>query len=157
MKILIFLQKLKIMKNLLMLLLAVAFLSSCKKKSDSSESISSSSNNTSSFADFTETNVEDMDISTWEDAEKYQEATGDYPDGTYCADVEYYNPNTGTRKTYELDVEVENGDLVQINWSNGGWLDESHFEPGDISSGSYSFTSDEDYEYTVTLGDFGGC
>lgn len=51
----------------------------------------------------------------------------EYSDGTWCADVEYYNPHTGTRNTYALDVEVQNGELTQINWPNGGWLDESHF------------------------------
>jgi len=76
--------------------------------------------------------------------------------GTYCAEVEYYNPNTGTRSTYELDVEVDDGYLVQIDWPNGGWLDETHFSSEDISSGECSFTSDRGYEYIVTLGEKGG-
>lgn len=78
-------------------------------------------------------------------------------DGTYCAEVEYYNPNTGTNSTYNLDVEVENGELVKIYWSNGGWLDESHFTPQDITDGDCSFTDDRGYEYEVTLKDEGGC
>src|SRR5262245_38868957 len=82
---------------------------------------------------------------------------GEYSDGTWCADVEYYNPNTGTRHTYNLDVEVENDELVQINWPNGGWLDESHFVAEDISSGECSFTSDEGYRYTITLNEKGSC
>lgn len=77
-------------------------------------------------------------------------------DGTYCAEVEYYNPNTGTRHTYDLDVEVEGGYLVRIDWPNGGWLDETHFSSEDISSGECSFTSDRGYRYTVTLGEKGG-
>lgn len=80
-----------------------------------------------------------------------------YQDGTYCAEVEYYNPDTGTRNTYNLDVEVENGELTVIHWPNGGWLDDSHFSPEDITSGSCSFTSDRGYEYTVNLKDYGGC
>lgn len=76
--------------------------------------------------------------------------------GTYCAEVEYYNPNTGSTNTYELDVEVENGYLTQINWPNGGWLDETHFTSEDISSGECSFSSDRGYEYTVILGEKGG-
>lgn len=76
--------------------------------------------------------------------------------GTYCAEVEYYNPNTGSRSTYELDVEVEDGYLVQINWPNGGWLDETHFSSEDISSGECSFSSDRGYQYIVTLGEKGG-
>ena len=76
--------------------------------------------------------------------------------GTYCAEVEYYNPNTGTRSAYELEVEVEDGMLVQINWPNGGWLDETHFITEDISSGECEFTSDKGYQFTVTLGEKGG-
>ncbi len=82
--------------------------------------------------------------------------TEEYGDGTWCADVEYYNSNTGTRNTYTLDVEVENGELAQINWPNGGWLDESHFSPVDISDGECSFTSDKGYEYSITLTSKGG-
>lgn len=98
-----------------------------------------------------------MEISSNEDVDIYLEATGDYPDGTYCAEVEYYNPNTGTRSTYDLDVDVENGDLAVIHWPNGGWLDDTHFYPENISSGEVEFTSDRGYRYTVILGDFGGC
>lgn len=81
----------------------------------------------------------------------------EYSDGEWCADVEYYNPNTGTRNAYTLDVEVEGGELIRIDWPNGGWLDESHFVAEDISSGECSFTSDRGYEYTVMLNEKGGC
>lgn len=80
-----------------------------------------------------------------------------YTDGTYCAEVEYYNPSTGTRNTYDLDVEVEGGELTEIHWPNGGWLDNSHFYPEDITDGECEFTSDRGYRYTVTLGELGGC
>lgn len=99
----------------------------------------------------------EMDISNDEDAQLYYEATGEYPDGTYCAEIEYYNPNTGTRSTYSLDVDVEDGDMVKIHWSNGGWLDDTHFRPQDITDGDCSFTSDRGYRYTVELQEFGGC
>ena len=46
--------------------------------------------------------------------------------------------------------------MVQIDWPNGGWLDETHFISEDISSGECSFTSDRGYKYTVTLGEKGG-
>lgn len=82
---------------------------------------------------------------------------GEYSDGTWCADVEYYNPNTGTNNTYNLDVEVLDGELVEISWPNGGWLDESHFLAEDITDGECSFTSDKGYEYRVTLNTKGGC
>lgn len=81
----------------------------------------------------------------------------DYKDGTYCAEIEYYNPSTGTRNTYNLNVEVEGGELTTIYWPNGGWLDDTHFYPEDITYGYCEFTSDKGYQYTVTLEEFGGC
>ena len=119
------------MARFLFLIFFVFSLLSCKKDIDSSN-----------------TQVEDVKL--------YRKIIGDYPDGTYCAEVEYYNPNTGTRNTYNLDVEVEDGDLSLIHWSNGGWLDESHFTPQNISSGTVHFTSDRGYRYTVSLTSYGG-
>lgn len=75
-----------------------------------------------------------------------------YEDGTYCADVTYYNPNTGTRRTYNLNVEADNGELTKIYWTNGGWLDNSHFKPPEISDEGYSsFTSDKGYQYSIQI------
>lgn len=98
-----------------------------------------------------------MDITTDDDVEIFLDATGDYPDGTYCAEVEYYNPNTGTLSLYTLNVDVEDGDMTVIHWPNGGWLDDTHFYPENISSGEVEFTSDRGYIYTVTLDSYGGC
>jgi len=75
-----------------------------------------------------------------------------FEDGSYCADVSYYNPNTGTSNTYTLEVEVENNEVVQINWGNGGWMDEDHFYPEDLDDSGYcSFSSDKGYDYTVQI------
>ena len=72
--------------------------------------------------------------------------------GTYCAEVTYSNPNTGTENTYTLEVEVSNNEVIQINWSNGGWLDEDHFSATELDSdGQCSFTSDKGYDYTVQI------
>lgn len=72
--------------------------------------------------------------------------------GVYCSKVEYYNPRTNKRSTYNLEVEVENNTLVKINWPNGGWLDESHFDPAYINAdGKASFTSDAGCEYKVDI------
>jgi hypothetical protein len=75
-----------------------------------------------------------------------------FEDGTYCAEVEYYNPNTGTQSPYELEVEVSGNQVVQINFGNGGWLDTDHFSPEDIDSeGQCTIVSDRNYEYTIQL------
>lgn len=75
-----------------------------------------------------------------------------YEDGIYCADVSYYNPNTGNSNTYTLNVEIENNELIKIYWPNGGWLDDSHFIPEELDyNGFCSFSSDKGYEYTVQI------
>lgn len=75
-----------------------------------------------------------------------------FEDGTYCAEVDYYNPNTGTNSEYTLEVKVESNEVVTIYWGNGGWLDEDHFTPELLDEqGSCSFTSDRGYEYTVQI------
>jgi hypothetical protein len=81
----------------------------------------------------------------------------EFPDGEYCAEVNYYNPNTGTSSTYNLPVEVENGELVKIQWLNDGWLDSSHFYPPDIADGTASFDDDRGREYKVELLESGNC
>lgn len=68
-----------------------------------------------------------------------------------CAEVQVYNPSSGSNKIYTLKVDVENGELVKIYWPNGGWLDENHFNPLNISGGESSFVDDRDKEYQVNL------
>lgn len=75
----------------------------------------------------------------------------DYEDGTYCAEIHYYNPQTDTESKYFLPVFVKGGKLVKLQWSNGGWLDESHFKAPNISDGTATFISDSGYEYEVEL------
>jgi hypothetical protein len=83
----------------------------------------------------------------------YSEEEG-YEDGTYCADVTYYNPNTRTRNTYRLEVDVESNELVKIHWNNGGWLDEEDFGTEELDEDGYcSFTNDRGYEYEVQITD----
>jgi hypothetical protein len=53
-------------------------------------------------------------------------------DGTYSADVDYLNPTTGYSGYYSLDVEVEGGEITQIYFPNGGWLDNSEIMSGEI-------------------------
>jgi hypothetical protein len=75
-----------------------------------------------------------------------------FEDGIYCAEVDYYNPNTGTSSEYNLEVEVKSSEVTTIYWRNGGWLDEDHFTPELLDEqGSCSFTSDRGYEYTVQI------
>jgi len=78
-------------------------------------------------------------------------------DGEYCADIEYYNPNTGTSSDYTLIIEVSNNELEQINWPNGGSLDDFYNIKFNID-GYTEFTNDKGYDYTVQIiGDSEDC
>lgn len=80
------------------------------------------------------------------------EASEKYPDDIYCAEVEYHNPNTGTTSSYTLTVEVENNEIITINWPSGGWLDEDNFSGAELDEdGSTYFTSDYGYEYNIRI------
>jgi hypothetical protein len=74
-----------------------------------------------------------------------------YPDGKYVADVDYYNSETGTESFYSLDVKVRNGKLVEIEFDNGGWLDDTHFYPERIRRGKARFTDDRNRDWEVKL------
>jgi hypothetical protein len=79
-----------------------------------------------------------------------------YTDGVYCAEISYHNPNTDTFSTYQLSVQVEDGHLVHIDWPRVGWLDDTQFEPTNITEGQCTLVSDKGNEYTVILGTKGG-
>jgi hypothetical protein len=81
----------------------------------------------------------------------------EYQDGEYCAEVNYYNSDTGKNATYTLPVAVENGELVKLQWSNGGWLDNSHFTAPNITDGTASFEDDRGRQFEVKLLEQGTC
>lgn len=110
--------------KLILLLITLITISSCKKNSDSG------------------------------DGEEYatEVESGYYSDGTYCADIDYYNPDTGTRSTYTLNVEVESNEVTVIQWPNGGWLDSSHFNSEELDSdGSCSITAFDGKQYEIQI------
>ncbi len=118
------------MKQLLSTILYVFIIVSCKNK-ESYNSTLQRNNNTSSLND------------------KYEEK---YPDDSYCADVKYYNPNTGTHSSYRLIIEVKSNEVVSVNFPNGGWLDTDHFSGAELDEdGAAGFTSDEGYEYEIQI------
>jgi hypothetical protein len=86
------------------------------------------------------------------------ERRSNYENGTFCAQIEYFNPRTGTHSTYTLTIEVEEGRLVKIYWPNGGWLDESHYSGVEISdSGEANFETDNGYQYTLQIIESDSC
>ena len=74
-------------------------------------------------------------------------------DGTHSATVQYYNPETGLMATYSLDVEVEDGEVRQINFPKGGWLDETHINPEKLEDGRTTLRDDRGREFEVEIDD----
>lgn len=100
--------------------------------------------------------VDDEDKSTYSNDEEIIDENNSvegFPDDTYSAEVEYYNPNTGRTSYYTLDVEVIDNIVTVIHFSNGGWLDETHIISGGEldENGTTTIESDKGYYYTVTI------
>jgi hypothetical protein len=71
-------------------------------------------------------------------------------DGEHEADVEYANPNTGYSKEYTLNIQVENCQVIEIDFPKGGWLDMHHIDPTEINeNGDASLTDDEGREWNI--------
>jgi len=81
-----------------------------------------------------------------------ENTANEYQNGTFCADIDFYNPKTGTSNTYSLNVDVNDGYVVKIHWPNGGWLDEDHFDSEKLSEDNKcDFTSDRGYKYSIEI------
>ncbi|MEO6812875.1 MAG: hypothetical protein ABI172_03030, partial [Ginsengibacter sp.] len=81
----------------------------------------------------------------------YQSDCG-YGDGSYSADIDYYNPKTGFTNTYELDVQVEDCNVIEIDFPKGGWLDSDHIDPTAIDEdGNASIDDDQGRNFNVHL------
>lgn len=74
-----------------------------------------------------------------------------YKDGIYLAKVTYFYPKTLTKSNYTLKVEVRDNKLIKIFWSNGGWLDDTHFLPPVLKDGRATFISDRGVNYHVEI------
>ena len=73
-------------------------------------------------------------------------------DGTHSATVYYNNPQTGYSATYTLDVEVEDGQVIQIDFPNGGYIDSDHITPEALNSdGECTIYGDDGKTYCIHI------
>jgi hypothetical protein len=116
------------MKKLLIATLCGFILVSCASKTEKQTDESNSSSNNSVYENNTPQNSDE------ETAEGITNNPTDckFEDGTYSATVDYNNPETGYSATYTLDVEVQDCQIVQINFPNDGYLDDNHISYADI-------------------------
>ena len=138
------------MKYFVTLLAAIVFLVSCSNQNDND---SDSGNSTNEYSSTEYDYSEDDGYDEFEQDDEIQLFNGDY-----CAEVTYYNPNTGTESQYIITIEVNDNELDRINFPQG-WFDDDQFGSIELDEDGYtSFTSDRGYYYTVQIiGEAYGC
>jgi hypothetical protein len=73
-------------------------------------------------------------------------------DGNYSALVDYTNDETGYSAQYTLDVDVQDCQIVQINFPNDGYLDEDHINYADIDeNGRAAVDGENGKSYVVQI------
>jgi major membrane immunogen (membrane-anchored lipoprotein) len=135
------------MKQTILFICLLTFTSlifSCSSKSENNQGSNNSNTSYSSSSD--DENENNDESSESNDNEEISENSSDckFEDGTYSATVDYNNPETGYSATYTLDVEVEDCQVVQINFPNDGYLDEDHISYADIDEDGYASVDGED-------------
>jgi len=129
---------------LLFTLLSCSSKSEKQSENNSSTQSSSSSNDDNSFQS-SSSNYSNEDNNEESNEENNEYSNGcKFEDGTYSATVDYNNPETGYSATYTLDVEVQDCQIVQINFPNDGYLDEDHISYADIDEDGNATVDGED-------------
>ena len=64
----------------------------------------------------------------------------EFKDGVYCSNVIYRNLKTTFTNQYNLNIEIKENKIVKIFFKNG-FLDESHFNPIDVSNADIVITT----------------
>lgn len=121
------------MKQLLCLVLLLA-ISSCGNSNNQNTS-TDNSNYEEEAGDYSENT---------EGNEEYSDDNYGFEDGTYSANVDYYNPTTGYSASYTLNVEVSNNQVTTIYFPNDGYLDEDHIWPDELDANGFVSIEGED-------------
>ncbi len=78
--------------------------------------------------------------------------------GRYCADVQYYNPNSGTSSDYKLIVTVSDNQLVKLDFPQGYLSDEDLPVSTFSTDGESNLTLSNGYKYSIHIsGPESGC
>ena len=147
------------------LLTLVCLISSCSSKSENRQGSNKSNSSYSSSTDDEDENNEEGSYQNSESDESDESDKSDesgetnessygckFEDGTYSATVDYNNPETGYSATYTLDVEVQDCQVVQINFPNDGYLDDDHISYADIDEdGNASVEGEDGKTYEIQI------
>ena len=73
-------------------------------------------------------------------------------DGTYCAEIELFNPRTKDKKQFIQNVEVFENQITAINWEEYVWLPNDHFQPSTLDkNGEADLQTDLGYTYHIKI------
>ena len=134
----------RLLIHLIIGILFTAIITSCSSKSEKQNEDYSSSSYSNRDYESNSSNYSDDDERNEDDSEYSSSSGCKFEDGTYSATVDYYNPETGYSQTYTLDVEVEDCEVVQIDFPNGGWLDSDHITPAELDEDGNCTVDGED-------------
>ncbi len=142
----------------ILLLVVTCFSNSCSSKTESKQE-NSTQNNSYSRPNSDEYEHEKTETNSYnkpndEESEINNEYSSacKFEDDTYSATVDYNNPETGYSATYTLDVEVEDCQVVQINFPNDGYLDEDHISAADLDEdGNAMIDGEEGKTYQIQI------
>lgn len=110
----------------IVLFLSVSFIVSCDSKKNTTTPNASVNTDSTNYID------EEGPRSVLPKIDNETIETRKIKDGSYTADVEYYNTTTGINTLYVTKVHVEDGYLKVIKWPNGVWLASEYFKPQKI-------------------------
>lgn len=134
------------LKLSLSLILSLLLFSCSPKTKSQSENNDASNSSVNTYVG--EVDNEDVSTGYVEDETNIETNTSssgcNLDDGTYSATVGYNNSETGYSATYTLDVDVEDCQVVQINFPNDGYLDEDHILAADIDEDGNANVDGED-------------
>lgn len=142
-----------ILKNSSIIFIFCFILSCNKKNNDIEENPNSSYSNTTENTDY-ENNSNSENSEEEEENDTFSSFTSNcgFDDGSYSASVDYNNPETGYSATYTLDVDVEDCQVVQINFPNDGYLDEDHITTADLDEdGNASVDGEDGKTYEIQI------
>ena len=124
--------------------LFICLFTSCNSKSnDNSNESSTNSYLTEQENTEEETSYKSNESENEENSEENNSCCK-FDDGNYSATVDYNNSETGYSATYTLDVEVQDCQVIQINFPNDGYLDEDHISYADIDEDGRASVDGED-------------
>lgn len=148
--------------TIIIFLFSIFIICSCDSKSSNQEeegnettnSYPSSENNDSgNSSDNSSREIEESNDDDSVEDETNEDLSGcKFEDGTHLATVDYSNSETGYSATYTLYVEVQDCQIIQINFPNDGYLDEDHIYATDLEEdGSATVDGEDGKTYEIQI------